>query len=262
MPDENGPTIQDFDPANQESSQEPVAQDTSYAPVEPESPWADILAKVPEELRGELNPALEQYTQRVRSDYEPYQFLLENEVAPETVQYAMNILTTLNQNPRQLYDAIGQYYKYGGDTSAQPQTDPLSDEGVEGQDDPRIAQLEQGIQTLARVILEERQQKDQQAEDQRLQKELDTARAKYGEYDEGYVLGLALNGKSVDEAVRAYKQLEQKLVASQSQQKPASPVIMGSGGGAPGSGAVDPRKLSGSETKNLVVQMLQNANRS
>jgi hypothetical protein len=254
--DENGtpePQISDYDPANQ--VQEP---ETSYEPVEPESPWADVLAKVPDNLRPELNPALEDYTKRLQSEWEGYSFLRENEIDPQTVQYAMNILYTLNNNPRQLYDAIGMQYKFAQEQSESPD---LPDDLGQTEDDPRIARLEQGLQNMARMLLEARQQQEVEEEDSRLQQELEQARQKYGDYDEGYVLGLALNGKSVDEAVRAYKQLEQRLTGGVSQQR-RQPTVMGGGGAVPGQNPLDPTKLSDRETKDLVTQMLQNAARS
>lgn len=255
--DENGtpePQISDYDPANQQQESEPA-----YAPVEPESPWADVLAKVPDNLRPELDPALKDYTDRLKSEWEGYSFLRENEIDPQTVQYAMNILYTLNNNPRQLYDAIGQQYQFAA--SQQQSESPSLPDDLEGaEDDPRIARLEQGLQNMARMLLEARQQQEVEEQDAQLKQELDAARQKYGDYDEGYVLGLALNGKSVDEAVRAYKQLEQRLSGQVSQRR--QPVVMGSGGAAPGQNPVDPTKLSDRETKDLVTQMLQQAARS
>lgn len=255
--DENGtpePQISDYDPANQSQDSEPA-----YAPVEPESPWADVLAKVPDTLRPELDPALKDYTDRIKSEWEGYSFLRENEIDPQTVQYAMNILYTLNNNPRQLYDAIGQQYQFAA--SQQQSESPSLPDDLEGaEDDPRIARLEQGLQNMARMLLEARQQQEVEEQDAQLKQELDAARQKYGDYDEGYVLGLALNGKSVDEAVRTYKQLEQRLTGQASQRR--QPVVMGSGGAVPGQNPIDPTKLSDRETKDLVTQMLQQAARS
>jgi hypothetical protein len=259
MIDGNGPTepqISDYDPANQQEPE--TTQEPAYAPVEPEAPWADILAKVPDGLRSELNPALEEYTKRVTEEWEPYGFLRENEVDPSTVQYAMNILYTLNNDPRQLYDALGQYYKFSAAQQTSESPD-LSEGEFADEDDPRIARLEQGLQNMARLLLEARQEQEEQEEDALLEDELSAARQKYGDYDEGYVLGLALNGKSVEDAVRQYKALEQRLSGTPNQRQP---VVMGSGGGAPGSAPVDPRKLSDRETKSLVTQMLEQAARS
>lgn len=259
--DENGPqpvepTISDYNP--EFAGTETPEYSQSYAPVEPEVPWADVLSKIPDQYRGELNPALEEYTQRVTQEWEPYNFLRENAIDPDTVQYAMNILYTLNNDPRQLYDALGQYYKFAQTQADQPEfEEAFSDEQ---QADPRIERLEQGLQTMARLLLEAREQQEAQEQDALLSQELDEARQKYGDFDENYVLGLALNGASIENAVRQFKSLEQRIAGGNV--RSSQPVIMGSGGGAPGSNIVDPRKLSSNETKNLVAQMLEQASRS
>ena len=251
------PSIQDFDPANEQPK-----ETESFVPVDDASPWAEVLADVPAEYHKALNEKLSSYTDSVKSPYEPYGFLLENEIDPETAQYAMNMLFTLNSDPRQLYDAIGTYYKFNGTpTDASSEAATFEPEDAEsGPVDPRIAKLEQDLQTVAQILVQERQAANDAAEDKALESELNGLREKYGEFDEQYVLGVAVNGTPLDTAVRNYKALETRLGGSSAAAGQKPPVVMGSGGGAPAQNAVDPRTLSDKDTKSLVAQILQNAN--
>jgi hypothetical protein len=238
----------------------------SYVPVDnsassEETPWGSILEGVPDSLRSTLDERLASYTTQLQQPYQGYEFLQEAEVDPDTVQYALNMLYTLNSNPRQLYDAIAEYYQFSGQQQQQGQQPQAQTPGLEygeaEESDPRYAELEQQVQVVARALYEQQQAQQQAMEDEALESELMGLREKYGDFDEQYVLGLALSDVPLEEGVRRYRSL-----TGQTGQRPGNPapVIMGSGGGAPGSAPVNPSKLSASDTKNLVVQMLQRAN--
>jgi hypothetical protein len=121
--------------------------------------------------------------------------------------------------------------------------------------------MQKNMEIMARALYTQQQKEKEAQEDAALEKELASLRSKYGEYDEQYVLGLMANGQDGESAVRAYKNLEGKLRGGNGQATAQVPRIMGSGGGAPVTGAVDPRKLDAKGRKDLVAQMLEAANR-
>lgn len=250
-----------LDQAN--NTAEPTATD-SYAPVDNSAyqedvPWGAVIEGFPGETQAQLNERLQAYTDEITQPYQGYEFLQEAEVDPDTVQYALNMLYTLNSNPRQLYDAIAEYYQFGGGQPQAPQGTSDFEYGEEAsQDDPRYAELEEKLQMVARALVEQQQTASAAEEDQALEDELSGLREKYGDFDEEFVLGLALSDVPLEQGVQRFKQLTGQV---QQQQRPQSPVVMGSGGGVPGQQPVNPSKLSSSDTKNLVVQMLQSANR-
>lgn len=243
------------------------AQDAA-PPVDTGHPaWQEILGAVPEMFHGQIRPTLEKWDkgvqeqlEKTRGEWRDYQFIREAGIEPQTVQYALNIIQAMQNDPRAFYDSLGDYYKF----SQQGAQQALVDEESTELQDPYAAQLQkmqQDMETMARALYAQQQKEKQAQEDAALEKELSSLRTKYGEYDEQYVLGLMANGQDGESAVRAYKTLEGKLRGSNGQAAAQVPRIMGSGGGAPTSGAVDPRKLDASGRKALVAQMLEKAAR-
>jgi hypothetical protein len=88
--------------------------------------------------------------------------------------------------------------------------------------------------------------------DQQLDNDLKSLREKFGEFDDRYVLGLAMAGVSLEEAVQEY----QKKFGGSRPADPNTPNVLTPGGGLP-TDRVDPKKLDGPGTRSLVEQMLR-----
>lgn len=221
--------------------------------------WNEFLEAVPQEFHNKVTPVLEKWDkgvqerfQKVHSEYEPWKPILKTGVDPETTQFALNLLNTLNDNPELVHKAIGDYYKLGDKAPVeQGQVEPVD------QDDPykaKFEQLEQQANTMAQILLKQREEQVNAQADAELDQELAKLRKTYGEFDEEYILAKMTNGHSAEDAVKSYYQAVERMAKS----KMPRPLIMGGGGGVPGQN-VDPRKLSDSGTKNLVVEMLKAA---
>lgn len=261
MPEGNGENI-----VGQGESQPPIANEgNSGNPA-----WQPFLDVLPSSLYPTVTPILQEWDRGVQSrfqeihqQYEPYkayQDLIDNEVEPEAIQYALGIFEQLNDNPRAIYDALVQTFGEEWGLNQQ-QPDPSLNPSYESYDDnpvdPRIAQLEEGFKQLASTILGERQQQEEQQiqaqMDYDLDQELTSLKETYGDFNERAVLGLMLSGMSGEEAVAEY--MSDRNSAIEQTRRPPAPAILSQGGVQ--SVTQDVRKLDSKDTRALVAQMLQ-----
>lgn len=226
--------------------------------------WNDVLNYVPEDKRNEVIPKLQEWDknyQKVQSEIAPWKDFISSGVDPETAQFSLNVLSTLEANPRMIYEALGNHL---GITPGQAK-ELVEDQGLleaEKQlnkqtkelDDPRLTKLQEQTDAMARILLARREEEAVAAEEAALDEELSALRDKYGEYDEEYVLAKMHAGMDSEEAVKAYIEHEEAIL----RRRPVAPRILGGGGQIP-SPAIDPGKLDSKGTKELIVQMLQAA---
>jgi hypothetical protein len=247
-----------------EESSEPVEVET----VEPTTAeWESILQVVPEGLHEIVRPELEKYNQtmedrlyEVNQKYESWEPIIDVHDA-ETTAYALGILDRLNSDPRGLYDAMREHYGWQDQVQAAVeqsngwQQDEETIDTATYEEDPRITELQQGMEAIAQLLVTEREQYAAQEADNELEQELISAKQKYGDFDERYVLLDAINNDiDLDTAIRNYKQLEESLLIKNNQ--PPAPSVIGSSGGVPVV-SVDPKNLNPQETRSLVVEMLR-----
>ncbi len=221
--------------------------------------WNDIVGAFPEDKRNELAPLLKSRIDETVKPYEPlkqYEDFAKSNIAPDHISNALNILTMIDNNPKQVYEAIGNAL---GITNQQAKE--IVEEIEEGdQDDPRIQTMQQQIDTLAQIALAQRQQtaaEQRQAEqDAALNKELEDLKKKYGDEvdEEEVIMRMVHGGMSAEDAHLAYA----KKVSDIRKRRPA-PMIMGSGGSAVPARSIDPTKLDSANTKSLVAQMMEHA---
>lgn len=234
--------------------------------------WNEYLADIPQEFHAKVTPAFEKWDkgvqeklQKVHSTYEPWKPLLDSGVDPNQAEFAVQLLHSINETPELVYKAIGEFYNLtpqqakeaveqgqtGEPNGQQPEINPL---------DPRISELERQNKIMAQVLLEAQTREQEEQADYELDQELGALEQKYGKMDEPterIILGLMNSGLSGEDAAQVYFGNLQRAGAANL----PKPLIMGSGGGgAPGAG-IDPTKLDDKGTKNLVVQMLQAAQR-
>lgn len=221
------------------------------------SEWNDIISAFPEDRRSELAPKLKE---RI-SAYEPlkpWEKFNKEGVTPEQADAALNIARAIDNNPKEVYETIG---KHLGITAAQAEAVVEELEDAD-QDDPRIAKMQQQLDTLIQINLAQRgqtkQQEAQAAAEKQIQDELDGLRTKYGKDavdEEQIVMRMLHQDMTAEEAFNAHTE----YVDNVRRRRPAPLIMGGSGGSIPGK-AIDPRKLDSKGTKDLVAQMLTHAN--
>ena len=222
--------------------------------------WGEFLSVVPQELHEKVTPILQKWDQgvqqrfeKVQSEYKPWKQFIDAGVDAETATFALNLFNRLQEDPKYVWESLGQHYKFNQAAAQQSGQGQGSNE-VQEEDPyhPRIAELERQQQLLTQAVLKEREAAMERQAEAQLDAELASAKQKFGSFNERYVLGLLQTGMSVDEAVQNYRDTIEQEVRSY---RP-KPLIMGGGGSIPGNG-IDPSKLDDAGRRNLVVQMLK-----
>jgi len=236
--------------------------------------WEPVLSVLPEQFHSVVTPHFQKWDQEAQSriesvnqqikQYEPYNKFVEHGITPEEVEQGLRLMYEINNNPENVYKALVEAYKFGQDNT------PVAGEN-EGDEDNPLSQLppevvnqlsQQGdlLQTVAQIVLNDANAKQAALADKELDDELNSLKEKIGDFDdkgERFILGLMQTGMSAEEAGQAFVELKQSVAP-----KPFAPSVLGaSNGGGAGlpSNAIDPTKLSGKETRNLVAQMLAQA---
>lgn len=228
--------------------------------------WQEFLEAVPQEYHEKVTPVLEKWDkgvnerfEKVQSDYAPWKSIIQNGHDPETTQFALNLLSQINEDPKMVYDAIGNHFgltaKEVKDVIAgQGQGEPNS--GREGDPyDARFAAIEQQNQTMARILLKQREAEEAAREDAKLDQELSQLRKTHGDFDESWVLSkMHFHKMSAQDAVKNFLEWKQQQLAPHL----PKPLLISGGGPLPSTNT-DPRKLNDSQTKDYVVGLLQAA---
>jgi hypothetical protein len=216
--------------------------------------WNDIVGAFPEDKRAELAPKLKE---RI-SQYEPlkqWEDFQKSGVSPDHVSTALNVFSVIENNPREVYEAIGKHL--GISTQQAKEVVEEIQEGDE--DDPRIASLQQQVETLAQIAIAQRQQENQSQmaaqQDAAVDKEIKAAMAKYGEVPEDELIMRMLHkGLTAEQAHQEYTGRVTEIRKTR-----PSPFVLGTGGQVP-TKTVDVKKLDNQGTKALVAQMMEHAN--
>lgn len=251
-------------------TQQPVEQQPQGDSEGGNPSWNEILQVLPTSLHGQVKPALEKWDrgvqqrfEQVQSQYSPYKPFIEQKVSPEDIEVALGIARQINENPQGFYDTYRGWLgieDQGGQGQQPESNDPEFDLGdySQGQQqeqvDPRIAQIEQQQEFINNMFMERQQQEMQAQADAELDSQLNSLKETYGEYDMEYVLGLAMAGVPLEDAVKKF----QERYGQNRQPDPSLPQVLSPGGGLPAE-KVDPKTLDGPNTRSLVEQMLRAA---
>jgi hypothetical protein len=216
--------------------------------------WNELVQYIPEDKRAEFAP---KFRDRIKTEYEPlkqWEDLHKSGITPDQAGTALNVFTMIENDPRKVYQAIGDHLGI----SAQDVKQVAEEIEAGDDDDPRIVAMQEQLDTLAQIALAQRNQSAQEKEiaqqEAAIDKEIAEAIAQYGEVPEDeLVMRMLHKGMTAAEAHQEYTGRANEIRS----RRPA-PMIMGAGGSIP-SKAIDPRKLDSVGTKNLVAQMLEHA---
>lgn len=236
--------------------------------------WNELLGVVPEQLHSQVTPHLQKWDQnyqsqiqKVHSQYEPWKPILDAGVTPQDADFALGLMNAISTNPKEVLSALQEWIDAeGGEGSEQQgqqnqfQQDPNQQEDFDISSHPKVQEMEQALQAVAQILLEQKTQEQQAAEDEELETELSELKDKFkdrGEFDEDYVLGIALNDPEItlEQAAERYYQIQDNILKRQRQ---PGPPVLGSGGAFPNTNA-DTSKLGSTDTRALVAQMLAQA---
>lgn len=236
----------------------------------PNPAWNDVLGVLPEQFHSVVTPHFSKWDQAAQNrieaanaqvrEYEPYKAFAEHGIEPSEIENGLRLMYEINNDPRRVWEALAQTYSLSaesGNNQGQNGGEQPDGNGPADFQDPRFDQLQQGVELVSQIVLREQQAKANAQADAELDSELTDLREKHGEYNERFVLAMMQNGLSGEEAVKAWSDVRNETL--QNNPRPFAPNVMGNSGGGSGypSQAIDPTKLSGKETRNLVAEMLQ-----
>lgn len=250
----------------------------------PNPAWNDVLSQVPEQYHTVLTENFTKWDQAAQQRieqanasakvYEPYKAFVDNGIPPDELENGLRLMYEVQTNPKDVWDALGKAYNLtpaqvqqiaqdaanNADPNNPVQPNPTQQQQQQLQD-PRFDTLQQGIELVSQIVLQEQQSKQAAEEDRKLDAELKNLEKTHGAFDQGYVLAMMQNGMNGDDAVKAFQGLRNGIL--QNGQQSFAPDVIGSTSGGTGypSQAVDPTKLTGKGTRDLVRQMLDAANR-
>lgn len=225
------------------------------------SEWNDVVGALPEDRRSELAGSI-----KSRMDsYAPlkqWEELQKSGVDPQFVGTAIDLYRTIENNPRATYDAIGKYLGISPQEAQQVVQQIQEDDGEdEDPRDARMNRLQQQYDTMAQLMVAQRQQETQQkmvaSEEAKLERELKALEAKHGaeNVNQREIIMRMLQFDMTAE--QAFEDFE-SLASGIRQRRPSPMVMSGSNGSSVPRQTIDPKTLSRADTKSLVVQMLQN----
>lgn len=254
---------------------EPVQGET---PDQSETPgpnpaWNDVLEILPEQFHPVVTPKFQEWDNAANSrietlnsslkEFESYKPFVEHGITPDELEQGVRLMYEIQNNPQGVYEALANAYNFNQQAAANTpvanannEADDDDDDPPIPLDDPRYEKLNEQLELVSQIVLTDAQAKQAAAADVALEKELETVSKELNleSYDEDYVLTKMLSGMSAKEAFGSYQTLMQRLTP-----QPFAPSVLGgNGSGSTGlpSNAIDPTKLSGKETRNLVAEML------
>lgn len=220
--------------------------------------WNDIVGAFPEAQRAELAPKLKERISSYESQLEGYKGwddFQKSGITPDHAKTALDLFSTIENNPQQVYDTIGKYLNI-----SPAQAQEVVEEIEENGSDAEIKALKQQIDTLSQIQLAQHQMTQQEQlaaeQDAQLDAEISGIKKKYGDDIPEDEILMRMMHKNMT-AEQAYQEYSQRVDDIRSR-RPA-PMLLGNGGSVP-SRAIDPRKLDSKGTKDLVTQMLDHAN--
>jgi hypothetical protein len=281
LADVSGPVETSSQPVGTEQASQP--QTSPPASEEQQSggnpAWKTLLDKLPTEFHKMIEPDLKSWddnfqssltkkADEVQSRYEPYNFLLENEVSPENVQAGLQLMSMIEADPQAFYKQMGEFYKdqWGdqGQEVSQGSEPQFSLDGDPNEQDfditqhPKFQELSKNQEALATYLAQQIEKENEAKEAQALEAEETRLKEKYGEYDEEIVYALAVQTNiPLEDAVKKFVGLRDKF-ASAPRANDSAPGVFAPSGGVPSSNP-NPGKLSDRDTRHLVAEFAARA---
>jgi hypothetical protein len=229
--------------------------------------WNDVLSVLPEQYHQAVTPHFQKWDQSAQqkieqanqmvSQFEPYKPFVDNGISAEDLEQGLQIAYQINTNPQAVFNALKEAYGFeAAQAIAQEMAGEEEEEGPDFQD-PRFDQLQQGLDLVAQTVLQQQQQKIMQETEAEIDAELNELKQKHPGISEEFALSLMVNGFDVNQVGERWAAMTQNIL--QSNPRPFAPSVMGSSSGGTGlpSQAIDPRKLDGKATRDLVAQMVR-----
>lgn len=233
--------------------------------------WAPFLDVLPTDLHGTVKPVLKEWDknvnnqfQKIHSQYADWKTFQDEGVSADELRQGYALLQQINEDPKRVWDAIAEHYGFevanavvAAAEQGSTELGATEEDFGSGFEDPRFEQLNKTVETMAELLIQENQNRENAQADAEFQTYFDELKAKHGQFDEEYVLNLITTGMDGDDAVARYQSVIDAALTARN--IPKAPVVVGNGSSALPSGGLDVTKLDSKNTKSLVADMLRQA---
>ena len=235
--------------------------------------WQELYQVLPTSLHPIVDPVLQkwesgsqqriqQYAEQMKA-YEPYAPLVDAGVPLDRIEQALQVAQLIDSDPYGFLQQMQTFFPDRNQQQQESQEDYEQDETFREERfdlnaDPNFRKIQEQQDLIAQVLTQQIEAEKAKQEDEALDVELNRLTQQYGEFDEDYVFGLALNGIELEDAVQRYFE-KINTIRSQPRADANIPSIVSPGGGMP-SEVFDPANMSDAERKQFVIQYLAQAN--
>lgn len=229
------------------------------------APYAEYLENVPEDYRDEVESAFKEWDanvtrrfQAIGEEIAPYKELIEN-YDPRVLTAGINLLSQIADDPQKIYDQLAETYNLGSGTPEKSeQGAEMTEEEASSGWQERYEQQQQMLEELQNQIHSQQSRQNDEQQMQQFENYLDELRESKGDFDDDYVLSKVAAGYTPEQAIDSFHELLNDM-SSQEPEVEQPPVVLGSSSGVE-SADIDFTQISDSETKDIVTQLLKQAN--
>jgi len=232
---------------------------------------SSFLTRIPEADRATVEKYVKQWDagvtrrfQELHKQYEPYKNLGEL----ETLQKAQEIYGILDNEPERLYHALREIFEEEAGNEQQQNPDasvenPPEFQGALQELQSKFDQQTQVLEAMAQYLMQQENQSKESQEDSELEDYLGLLKEEFGDFDEDYVLTKMYHGASGEEAIQAYQQFVQQIANQAGSAVNNLPTFLSSSGGSgvPQTPSQKLGEIPGKDIRNLVADVLAQANR-
>jgi hypothetical protein len=215
---------------------EPTTESTSINPA-----WNDLLGKLPEGLHTVVTPVLKEWDtnfqteqEKLRTRYAAFDPYVGKE---EDVQYGMNLLAKLAEDPKFVYDQLAAHYKFN-EKESEKEVEELDLSEVETEETPAFKQLKAEQDRIKQMLQEQEDSKTQAEANKWVESKIATLNKQHlgVELDWDFILAKAQGApegsdydKVVDQVAQQYVDMVAKIRNTPSKSAQAPQVLTGNG---------------------------------
>lgn len=221
----------------------------------------NFLQEVPEEHRSILEPYVKKWDagvtrrfQDLHSQLSPYEELGAD---PGDLSQAYQLYQLMEEDPQRVYEALRAQFEEQEELEEAAESGQF--QGLPPEIQQELQQQRQVLEALAEFVTNQQRTAQESQEDQELDDYLGLLQTEFGEFDEDYVVAKMYRGMSGEDAVRAWKESVQKAANGGVVPPPSLPPIL-SGGGVVPAEQQNLSKMPRKDVKNLVAQLMSQAN--
>lgn len=221
--------------------------------------YAEYLENIPEDYRDEVEGAFKEWDANVTRRFQalgeelaPYKELIEN-YDPRVLTAGINLLSKIAEDPQQVYNQLAEAYNFGN--VPEEGESPVAETQDEWQ--ARIEQQQIMLEELQNTVRNQQQRNEEQNQIKEFENYLETLRETKGDFDDDYVLSKVAAGFTPEQAIESFHELISSMSGDSGMDQP--PIVLGSSSGVENAD-IDFNTISDKDTKDIVAQMLKQAN--